>query len=104
MRVGLFEQTYEGQDTFSTKETLFNGTAEDFGDWEYKPERKLRILLRLRLASVIPIEFIGKLLEDGTLVLKKVYANDTLYTEQNDCSYRKQGGNRNKEGIETRRE
>lgn len=82
MMVGLFSQTSNGR-----RKTLFIGTAEDFGDWEYKPKRELRVLLRLRLASVIPMEFIGKLLEDGTLILTRVRANDFLYVGTNECSY-----------------
>ncbi len=77
MSMGLFSQTSDDQVT--AEQTLFIGTAEEFAVWEFKPERELNIVLRLRLPSTIPVEFRGILLEDGTLLLKQVRANDGLY-------------------------
>lgn len=77
----------EGHPAHSSLEAykLFAGKAVVFEEWQYEGESQ-RVVVRIRRAGMVPLEFLGTLDKEGVL-LDTVRKNDLLYGKKDELWY-----------------
>lgn len=77
----------EGYPAYASLEAyrLFVGKAAEFEEWQYEGKSK-RVIVRIRRAGMVPLEFLGTLDKEGIL-LDTVRKNDLLYGKKEDLWY-----------------
>lgn len=68
--IGVFRyDNKKNNGRFEEKDTLFIGKGEDFRNWSYNGPG-IYVIFRLRHVSMIPVEMIGILGDDGIILIK----------------------------------